>query len=185
MESGSVSTVQSRQYSISSKSHGSNQTKGRESRASSVGRITPGTMARPQKALSNIQQVKNAINNVCLAGAHYDVQRTEALKAVESCSCAVLTDPESVPITQFLVLFYHSKSLSFRGIYAVEPYDGKCNRHYSQIKINSYINAELIMHGSDNIKYIMSCFKLRLSNFISLFLLMIFLLFFFLLKSLP
>ena len=114
-------TVKSKAYSVNSRN---SQNTNNSKRISVGGKSTPGLLiTRPQKALSNIQQIKNAINHVCLAGAHYDIQRVEAVRAVESYS--VLTDPESTPVTQFLVLFYHSESLSFRGVYAVHPFNGK------------------------------------------------------------
>jgi hypothetical protein len=44
---------------------------------------------RPAKALSNQQQVKNAINYVCLAGAHFDAQRNEAIQALDSSALGI------------------------------------------------------------------------------------------------
>ena len=116
-------TVKSKAYSVNSRgSQNTNNSK----RISVGGKASIGALIlRPQKLLSNIQQIKIAINHVCLAGAHYDVQRAEAVRAVESYS--VLTDPESTPVTQFLVLFYDSNPLSFRGIYTVHPFTGKTN----------------------------------------------------------
>ena len=116
-------TVKSKAYSVNSRgSQNTNNSK----RISVGGKASIGALIlRPQKLLSNIQQIKIAINHVCLAGAHYDVQRAEAVRAVESYS--VLTDPESTPVTQFLVLFYDSNPLSFRGIYTVHPFTGKIN----------------------------------------------------------
>ena len=123
---GTQGTIQT--YTTNNNNNNINSTNSNK-RATSVGRSTPGRIInRPQKTLSNLQQVKNAINHVCLAGGHYETQRNEAVRAVETCS--VLTDQESVPISQFLVLFFHSKSLSFRGIYAVHPLDGKYVRSF-------------------------------------------------------
>ena len=120
-------TVKSKAYSVNSRgSQNTNNSK----RISVGGKASIGALIlRPQKLLSNIQQIKIAINHVCLAGAHYDVQRAEAVRAVESYS--VLTDPESTPVTQFLVLFYDSNPLSFRGIYTVHPFTGKINNFIS------------------------------------------------------
>ena len=114
-------TVKSRAYSVNSRA---SQNTNNSKRISVGGKASNGSFVlRPQKSLSNIQQIKNAINHVCLAGAHYDSQRAEAIRAVEYYS--VLTDPESTPVTQFLVLFYDSNPLSFRGVYTVHPFTGK------------------------------------------------------------
>jgi hypothetical protein len=66
--------------------------------------------------LSNYQQIKNAIAHVCLAGAHFDVQRMEALQAIDQAKCG---SEQTTPVVQFVVLFYESNGLSFRGIYGV------------------------------------------------------------------
>ena len=114
-------TVKSKAYSVNSRA---SQNTNNSKRISVGGKASNGAFVlRPQKSLSNIQQIKNAINHVCLAGAHYDSQRAEAIRAVEYYS--VLTDPESTPVTQFLVLFYDSNPLSFRGVYTVHPFTGK------------------------------------------------------------
>ena len=109
-------TVRSRASSFSVRSTGS------KGRPSSTGRGASSLMpfGARSKALSNIQQVKNAINLVCLAGGHFDVQRAEALRAIELCS----TVDENVCVSQVLVLVSNSKSLSFKALYAVNPIDG-------------------------------------------------------------
>lgn len=109
-------TVRSRASSFSVRSTGS---KGRSSSAGKGGSSLVPFGGR-SKALSNIQQVKNAINLVCLAGGHFDVQRAEAVRAIELCSTA----DEDTCATQVLVLVNNSKSLSFKALYAVHPIDG-------------------------------------------------------------
>jgi Microtubule-binding calmodulin-regulated spectrin-associated len=108
-------TVRSRASSFSVRSTGS------KGRASSTGRASSMVpFGGRSKALSNIQQVKNAINLVCLAGGHFDVQRAEAVRAIELCS----TVDGDMSVTQVLVLVSNSKSLSFKALYAVHPIDG-------------------------------------------------------------
>jgi Microtubule-binding calmodulin-regulated spectrin-associated len=108
-------TVRSRASSSSVRSTGS------KGRASSTGRASSMVpFGGRSKALSNIQQVKNAINLVCLAGGHFDVQRAEAVRAIELCS----TVDGDMCVTQVLVLVSNSKSLSFKALYAVHPLDG-------------------------------------------------------------
>ena len=108
-------TVRSRASSFSVRSTGS------KGRASSTGRASSMVpFGGRSKALSNIQQVKNAINLVCLAGGHFDVQRAEAVRAIELCS----TVDSDMCVTQVLVLVSNSKSLSFKALYAVHPIDG-------------------------------------------------------------
>jgi hypothetical protein len=108
-------TVRSRASSFSVRSTGS------KGRASSTGRASSMVpFGGRSKALSNIQQVKNAINLVCLAGGHFDVQRAEAVRAIELCS----TVDGDMCVTQVLVLVSNSKSLSFKALYAVHPIDG-------------------------------------------------------------
>ena len=118
-------TVRSRASSFSVRSTGS---KGRSSSAGKRGSSLVPFGGR-SKALSNIQQVKNAINLVCLAGGHFDVQRAEAVRAIELCSTA----DEDTCVTQVLVLVNNSKSLSFKALYAVYPIDGM------------YVNVVLLM----------------------------------------
>lgn len=119
-------TVRSRASSLSVRSTGS---KGRSSSAGKGGSSLVPFGGR-SKALSNIQQVKNAINLVCLAGGHFDVQRAEAVRAIELCS----TSDEDTSVTQVLVLVNNSKSLSFKALYAVHPIDGK----YSTLMLMLY-----------------------------------------------
>lgn len=100
--------------------------------------------------LSNVSRVKNAITNVCLAGPSNQDIRNKCFAALDHwhsgegaekrrrrlTSMALAMDapdafggsssgPSAVPISsavsQFVVLFYHSKTLSFRGLYAVDP----------------------------------------------------------------
>jgi len=95
--------------------------------------------------LSNQQQIKNAICNVCLAGVHHEAQRAEALAAIDywhlgegaearkrELRGAVDTSAPAPAVAQFLVLFFHSKSLSFRGLYAVDPYTGDISKIYGR-----------------------------------------------------
>lgn len=94
--------------------------------------------------LSNQQQVKNAISNVCLAGGHYEGQRAEALGAIDywhmgegaetrkrDLRGAVDTSPTTA-VTHFIILFYHSKSLAFRGIYAVDPFTASTHKIFGR-----------------------------------------------------
>ena len=94
--------------------------------------------------LSNILQVKNALSSICLAGPTMASQREQALAALEywhsgagaltrghmlrELGLAPSLSDASVPavtrqgaIHQFVLLFYHSKTMSFRGLYAVDP----------------------------------------------------------------
>lgn len=73
---------------------------------------------------SNYLSIKNALNSVCLAGTHFDEQRNYTLsildlKANNNSNNGVLHT------TQFLILFHHSKCLSYKGLYEVCPYTGK------------------------------------------------------------
>ena len=112
-------TVRSRTSSFSARSAGT----GNKGRAPSAGRAVPSaSYGGRSKALSNLQQVRNAVNLVCLAGAHFDVQRIEAVRAIEQCSMTVGDQPA---VTQVLVLVSCSKSLSFKALYAVNPMDGE------------------------------------------------------------
>lgn len=112
-------TVRSRTSSLSLRSAGT----GNKGRAPSAGRAVPSaSYGGRSKALSNLQQVRNAVNLVCLAGAHFDVQRIEAVRAIEQCSMTVGDLPA---VTQVLVLVSCSKSLSFKALYAVNPIDGE------------------------------------------------------------
>lgn len=108
-------TVRSRTSSFSARSGG---TKGKPG---GRGLSAPSPYGGRSKTLSNIQQIKNAINLVCLAGGHFDVQRLEAVRAIETYSAG----DDAGPVTQMLVLVTSSKSPSFKALYAVHPLDGK------------------------------------------------------------
>jgi Microtubule-binding calmodulin-regulated spectrin-associated len=89
------------------------------------------------KALSNVQQIRNALSHVCMAGAHFDSQREEALGVIEKMSRqseTITAQPDDInpAVTQFVILFFHSKSLSFRGIYAVDPVDGALRKVFGR-----------------------------------------------------
>lgn len=100
--------------------------------------------------LSNVSRVKNAIANVCLAGPSNQEMREKCFAALDhwhsgegaekrrrrltsmalamgtpdapgGASGGARTVPISSAVSQFVVLFYHSKTLSFRGLYAVDP----------------------------------------------------------------
>lgn len=68
-------------------------------------------------------QVKNALNNVCLAGSHYDSQRQDAISCIEDAGLKgiLISNDKRVPISQLIVLLYQHKSLAFRGIYGISP----------------------------------------------------------------
>jgi hypothetical protein len=69
---------------------------------------------------SNQQQIRNALNTVCLAGVHFQTQRKEALETIDTLVAAHHGGKGLIsPITHFIVLFFHSKCLSFRGLYSV------------------------------------------------------------------
>lgn len=108
-------TVKSRTSSFSAQSGG---TKGK---AGGRALAAPSPYGGRSKTLSNLQQIKNAINLVCLAGGHFDVQRLEAVRAIETYSAG----EDEGPVTQMLVLVTSSKSPSFKALYAVHPFDGK------------------------------------------------------------
>ena len=108
-------TVRSRTSSFSARSGG---TKGK---AGGRGLTAPSPYGGRSKILSNLQQIKNAINLVCLAGGHFDVQRLEAVRAIETYSAG----EDQGPVTQMLVLVTSSKSPSFKALYAVHPLDGE------------------------------------------------------------
>ena len=94
--------------------------------------------------LSNQQQIKNALGNVCLAGVHFEVQRIEALNAIDYWHLGegaeaskrgvvgVVDTSPTVAVSQFIILFFHSKSLSFRGLYAVDPYTGAIGKIFGR-----------------------------------------------------
>ena len=94
--------------------------------------------------LSNQQQVKNAISNVCLAGGHYEGQRAEALGAIDYWHIGegaetrkrdlrgVVDTSPTTAVTHFIILFYHSKSLAFRGIYAVDPFTANTHKIFGR-----------------------------------------------------
>jgi hypothetical protein len=97
-------------------------------RASSAGRSHPtGSVPSSSSTISrasNVQQVKNAVNNVCLAGSHHDAARQEALQLLDDCVSHGVPHPtidRRLPVSQFVILLFQSKSLAFRGIYATSP----------------------------------------------------------------
>jgi hypothetical protein len=90
----------------------------RRQRAASAGRQTG---AR----LSNLQQVRNALTHVCLAGVNLEATRGEALLAMDlAAGRGSGPAEESVGATQFVVMLYHSKTLAFRALYLVHPDSG-------------------------------------------------------------
>jgi len=95
--------------------------------------------------LSNQQQIKNAINNVCLAGVHFESQRVEAIGAIDywhlgegaesrrrELQGVVDTSTPTTAVTHFVILFFHSKSLAFRGLYAVDPFTGNAQKIFGR-----------------------------------------------------
>ena len=92
-------------------------------RASSVGKYSKHMGSR----LSNLQQVRNAIAYVCMAGPHLDASRNEALLLLDQYSRGGMVDSDGVPInpvSQFIIMLINSKTLSFRSIYIVHPTTG-------------------------------------------------------------
>jgi calmodulin-regulated spectrin-associated protein len=89
--------------------------------------LAPSNYRAAGKAMSNMQQVKNALSNVCLAGGHFALQRDEALKAIDlyhSGQASLLEIRDNAPVAQFVILFFHAKSFSYRGVYGVDPQTG-------------------------------------------------------------
>ena len=86
--------------------------------------------------VSNQQSVKNALTSVCLAGAHHDIPRNEAIQAIDHAFIHGVflrdEDPTITVVNQFVILFQSSKSLSFRGIYAVVPMSDDLIRIYGK-----------------------------------------------------
>ena len=73
---------------------------------------------------SNYLSIKNALNSVCLAGTHFDEQRNYTLSILDL-KANNSNHNGSLQTTQFLILFHHSKCLSYKGLYEVCPYTGK------------------------------------------------------------
>jgi hypothetical protein len=96
------------------------------------------------KGMSNYQQVKNALTNVFLAGPLSAGERDDAFKTMDmhfsgqssllevryfarnvvlvtNCWCQVR---HNVAVSQFIILCFQSKSLSYRGIYGVDSQTG-------------------------------------------------------------
>ena len=84
-------------------------------------------------------QIKNAINSVCMAGSHFDAKRIEVFEILDHFrfgkQMSPLTEEQFVndfsflqdckgAITHFLIMFFQSKTLSFKGIYAADPNTG-------------------------------------------------------------
>ncbi len=75
---------------------------------------------------SNYLSIKNALNSVCLAGTHFDEQRNCTLSILDlKANSNNNNNNGSLQTTQFLILFHHSKCLSYKGLYEVCPYTGK------------------------------------------------------------
>lgn len=75
---------------------------------------------------SNYLSIKNALNSVCLAGTHFDEQRNYTLSILDlKANNNNNNNNGSLQTTQFLILFHHSKCLSYKGLYEVCPYSGK------------------------------------------------------------
>jgi hypothetical protein len=92
-------------------------------RAQSAGKSRRGDS---EQRVSNQQQIKNALTAVCLAGSHFDNQRSEAISKLDQYYATRDNGrPPYGPINQFIILLFNAKSLSFRGIYAVSPINGK------------------------------------------------------------
>lgn len=83
--------------------------------------------ARGSSAVSNYQQVKNALTFVCLAGGHAEEDRTAALKILDEVNKErhAVDLQSSVAIHQFLILLHKSKTLSFRGVYGLDSRTGE------------------------------------------------------------
>ena len=106
-------------------------------------------------------QVKNALSNVCLAGSHHDIQRSEAFQAIDQILAQGLIMDEInnnkiININQFIILFYHSKSLAFRGIYGIIPNTnptefirifGRGSKLLKDIQVESYMKYSSSSHN--------------------------------------
>jgi len=71
-----------------------------------------------------------------LAGAHSDIARQEALSAVDDVfkqGLIVSDHDKRIPISQFVILMYQNKSLSFRGIYGISPLSEDYIRIYGRL----------------------------------------------------
>ena len=92
-------------------------------RASSAGRYGKHAGSR----LSNLQQIRNAIAYVCMAGPHLEASRNEALLLLDQYSRGGMPGGDGAPlgpVSQFIIMLFHSKTLSFRSIYIVHPESG-------------------------------------------------------------
>jgi Microtubule-binding calmodulin-regulated spectrin-associated len=139
--------VRSRTSSFSARSGG---TKGK---AGGKGIPAPSPYGGRSKTLSNLQQIKNAINLVCLAGGHFDVQRLEAVRAIETYSAG----EDHGPVTQMLVLVTSSKSPSFKALYAVHPTDGRSPPPPTAAALSPPFSATSL-HFVKIIIYLLFCF---------------------------
>lgn len=76
------------------------------------GSVKPAVIQPPRK-VGNLQQVKNALNMLCLAGGHLEQSRKEALAALDH-SCTI---PD---VKQFLIVLGDLLSLSYKGLYSLD-----------------------------------------------------------------
>lgn len=110
----------------------------------STARSSARGIARGSGAVSNYQQVKNALTFVCLAGGHAEEDRKTVLGILDELNSKTQTSAmirseegelnqggkeeeavSSVSINQFLILLHKSKTISFRGVYGVDSYTGE------------------------------------------------------------
>ncbi|CAN0431422.1 unnamed protein product, partial [Phaeothamnion confervicola] len=66
---------------------------------------------------SNRKLVRNALAMVCLAGAHVEEQKLRALEVLDGHGGA-----------HFVILLAESKTLAFRGLYALDPHEGTTHK---------------------------------------------------------
>lgn len=69
------------------------------------------------KGSSNRKLVKNALQQVCLAGYHNTEKKNEALSALDSCESS-----------HFLILLNQNKTLAFKGLYSLDLEEGKAEK---------------------------------------------------------
>eukprot|EP00602_Paraphysomonas_sp_CaronLab_P012130 CAMPEP_0185042642 /NCGR_PEP_ID=MMETSP1103-20130426/42465_1 /TAXON_ID=36769 /ORGANISM="Paraphysomonas bandaiensis, Strain Caron Lab Isolate" /LENGTH=1575 /DNA_ID=CAMNT_0027582743 /DNA_START=15 /DNA_END=4742 /DNA_ORIENTATION=- len=103
--------------------HGTPRSVGQK-RAMSAGRNRSVTNRR----LSNAQQIKNALMNVCLAGSHQSVQREETLDAMDDIVAHIEKAESPSGYVQFVIVMHQSKMLSFKGLYIVDGHTGDITR---------------------------------------------------------
>eukprot|EP01040_Poterioochromonas_malhamensis_P004488 gene4488-4811_t len=97
-------------------------------RSQSAQRSNRRVSSGPTKTLTNHTQIRNAINHVCLAGAHQAERRNEVLELLDfyhqgrdmssaASSDVILYEEFRGIVNHFVLMFYKAKSLAFKSIY--------------------------------------------------------------------